>query len=398
MLFLLIGRVDSGFLTIGIPSIKREGDMGRRYLMATLSSIIESTSAKDKTEIVVLVFLADVDAEYNAQVLDQIIERFSEYLDMGFMQVVQVSKDFYPQLKNLKRNFNDDVERVHWRAKQVMDFAFMFLYSRNISSFYLQIEDDVICARNFLPAVQSFITQQKSWAVLEFSELGFIGKLFKSDDLEKLARYMMTFYDEQPVDWLITYFRLSMAQKKVIMRKPTLFQHVGLKSSFDTSKDNHLKDRFFAGAEKKWEASNPPATIITQIRAFEKYTPDLAYGSLTGFFWASGVSANDSIYVIFEKDEDLDRVIIETGNDKHPRDVLENGWLEASSRVISMDTDAKTASCENLHRIADFHDARVEVENLGNVLAEKTRCLRIVVGQSQTSWVIFNQIAVYTKQ
>jgi len=54
---------------------------------------------------------------------------------------------------------------------------------------------------------------------------------------------MMMFYAEQPVDWLMTSFRLSMGQRPQLLRKPTLFQHFGTKSSFDTSKDNDLKDR-----------------------------------------------------------------------------------------------------------------------------------------------------------
>jgi len=53
----------------------------------------------------------------------------------------------------------------------------------------------------------------------------------------------MMFYAEQPVDWLMTSFRLSMGQRQQLLRKPTLFQHLGVKSSFDSTRDNPLKDR-----------------------------------------------------------------------------------------------------------------------------------------------------------
>lgn len=370
--------------------------MGSSYLLATISSVIDNTSAQDKTEVVVVVFLADADEEYNNQVLAKIMEQFSEFVAMGFIQVVQVSADYYPKLDGLKRNFNDKPDRVHWRAKQVADFTFMFSYAQNLSTYYIQIEDDVICAHGFVSAIRSFISHQKHWAVLEFSELGFIGKLFKSADLDKLSRYMMTFYDEQPVDWLITYFRLSMAQKNIIMRKPTLFQHVGLKSSFDTSKDNKLKDRFFDAGEKKL-GDNPPATIITNMRAFEKYTPDLAYSPGNGYFWASGLSQNDSLYVIFDSDQVLEGIVVETGDVKHPKDVLNVGWVEASPKVRDMDVQKKTVVCENLTKIAVFRNGRAEAVHLSRVLSEKTRCLRVVVGASQSQWVIFYQIAVFVK-
>ena len=80
----------------------------------------------------------------------------------------------------------------------------MFQYSANLSTYYIQLEDDVIAAPGFVPAIKDYIYKQKShWAVLEFSELGFIGKLFRSTDLPKLTKFMMTFYEEQPIDWLI---------------------------------------------------------------------------------------------------------------------------------------------------------------------------------------------------
>jgi len=72
------------------------------------------------------------------------------------------------------------VERVRWRAKQVADYAALFAFSAGQSQFYLQLEDDVQCAAGFVAGVRRFIRQQNSvWAMLEFSELGFIGKLFR---------------------------------------------------------------------------------------------------------------------------------------------------------------------------------------------------------------------------
>jgi len=74
--------------------------------------------------------------------------------------------------------------------------------------------------------------------------LVFVAWLNRTEDLDRLSRYMMMFYSEQPVDWLMTSFRLSMGQRAPLLRKPTLFQHLGVKSSFDVSRDNKLKDRF----------------------------------------------------------------------------------------------------------------------------------------------------------
>ena len=72
------------------------------------------------------------------------------------------------------------MERVRWRAKQVADYATLFAFSAGQSHYYLQLEDDVQCASGFVDSIRQFIQKQRSvWAMLEFSELGFIGKLFR---------------------------------------------------------------------------------------------------------------------------------------------------------------------------------------------------------------------------
>jgi len=72
------------------------------------------------------------------------------------------------------------VERVRWRAKQVSDYVALFSFAAGQSQFYLHLEDDVRCAPGFVADVRRFVRQQNSvWAMLEFSELGFIGKLFR---------------------------------------------------------------------------------------------------------------------------------------------------------------------------------------------------------------------------
>ena len=239
-----------GFLTIGISSIKRANGMS--YLLDTLRSIVEHTSPRDKDMTVVVVFLADFDTDYNSEAITNISSLFMPYIKSGFFQIIQASRSFYPPLTDLKRNFGDQPDRIYWRSKQNIDFAFMFIYGRNVSDYYIQLEDDITCASNFVPKIREFVIYtRRQWVVLEFSELGFIGKLFKSSDLDKLAQYLITFYDEQPVDWLIRWFRMTLGQDHPILRKPTLFQHQGKISSryYDGHNQNRLQDKFFIGQE-----------------------------------------------------------------------------------------------------------------------------------------------------
>ncbi|XP_013381235.1 alpha-1,3-mannosyl-glycoprotein 4-beta-N-acetylglucosaminyltransferase C-like [Lingula anatina] len=244
-------RQKKGFLTIGIPSVKRA--KGTVYLLQTISYIINMTSPSEREKIVLLVFLANFDTQYNENVLKSISAKFDDYMKSGFILVMQVPEKNYPPLENLKRNYNDSPEKVKWRSKQNVDYAFMFLYGRNISKYYIQIEDDVVPARGFTKDIRAFIIEnsKKPWICLEFSILGFIGKLFKSKDLEKFARYLILFYDEQPCDWLIDHFLTSMTQKKRIFHKQSLFQHQGDWSSSEEksrkgpnmSRDIYFKDK-----------------------------------------------------------------------------------------------------------------------------------------------------------
>jgi len=235
----------TGFLTIGISSIHRI--VGPAYLLETLASLKEHTTASEKAQVSVVVFLADLDAEYRNQSVAAILKNHQDDIASGFISIVQVSSAYYPQLRSLKRNFGDAPDRVQWRAKQVADFSLLFMYSIDISEYYIQLEDDVRSAIGFIKSIRQYIDHQNrvrpEWTVLEFSELGFIGKLLRSSDLERLAGFVMMFYVEQPIDWLIRYFKLAVNQQQTLMRKPTVFQHFGVKSSFDLSKDNPLKDR-----------------------------------------------------------------------------------------------------------------------------------------------------------
>ena len=235
----------AGFLTVGLSSIRRVN--GPAYLLETLSSLSDHATAAEKAEVSVIVFLADTDADYNNESAEAVLKHHRDDVESGFISIVRVSSGYYPQLTGLKRNFNDAPDRVQWRAKQVADFSLLFAYSAHISEYYVQLEDDVRSAVGYVKSIRHYVGEQNrlhpDWAVLEFSELGFIGKLFRSSDLPRLTEFVMLFYVEQPIDWLFRYFKSAVNQPRTYLRKPTVFQHFGIRSSFDAVKDNWLKDR-----------------------------------------------------------------------------------------------------------------------------------------------------------
>lgn len=102
------------------------------------------------------------------------------------------------------------MERVRWRSKQNLDFVYLMTYCKGKGIYYIQLEDDVITKPSYLSQMQTFVTKQtvisKNWLILDFCVLGFIGKLFKSADLSQLIIYIVMFYNDKPIDWLLDHF------------------------------------------------------------------------------------------------------------------------------------------------------------------------------------------------
>nr|XP_054772296.1 alpha-1,6-mannosyl-glycoprotein 4-beta-N-acetylglucosaminyltransferase-like [Lytechinus pictus] len=169
-------RKSSGFLTIGIPTVQRETE---HYLSQTLDSLISKSSPKERSDVVIVILLADFEEKKRSNLKKMIQEKYSSYLENGFIQVIQVPLPFYPPLENLKSNYKDSETRVYWRSKQCVDFAFMFFYGSSLSEYYLQIEDDVYTVNGYLAAIRAFIEEKSNiqWAsgILYHR---FIGKLF----------------------------------------------------------------------------------------------------------------------------------------------------------------------------------------------------------------------------
>ena len=96
----------------------------------------------------------------------------------------------------------DDMERVTWRSKQALDFSFLMMYAKDRGTFYVQLEDDVLTKKGYITTMKKFalgrIAEKKPWFVIDFCQLGFIGKMFKSVELPWLVNFFLMFYNDKP--------------------------------------------------------------------------------------------------------------------------------------------------------------------------------------------------------
>ncbi|XP_070601086.1 alpha-1,6-mannosyl-glycoprotein 4-beta-N-acetylglucosaminyltransferase-like [Erythrolamprus reginae] len=378
------------FLTLGLCSVRR---MKRDYLLNTLTSIFEQSSEEELKEMVVVVHLTDPDRTWNYQKALEITVKFPDQLYRRNLVVIHTPHEYYPPLEGLKRNFNDPDDRVRFRSKQNVDYAYLMNFASNLSTYYLMIEDDVRCTKHFLTVIKRHVAslEGSSWVTLEFSKLGYIAKLYRSTDIPQLARFLMLFYQEMPCDWLLVHFRLLLTQKEGIRFRQSLFQHMGHYSSFQGT-SNKLKDEDFEEDFSKIP-DNPPADIITNIATFQDYTPSKAYSRVIGFFWGKAPSVGNSFTLIFKQAAPIFRIQIHTGSVAHPRKCLQEGLVALGTQKLH----TPRPSCANYITIGHFVEGIFDKQNLENSTTSDPDCVHILVTNAQSEPLIISNISIWTK-
>ncbi|XP_072278398.1 alpha-1,3-mannosyl-glycoprotein 4-beta-N-acetylglucosaminyltransferase C-like [Pyxicephalus adspersus] len=379
------------FLSIGISSVKRKKE---NYLLTTLQSIFSHSSPSELGELVVVVYLANTKYSINEEVAADLQKYFSSEIAAGQLIVISSYTNAYPTLEGLKRNFNDPPERVKFRSKQNVDYAFLVNFCANLSQFYLMLEDDVTCSLNFLTSIKSYVNHYPlPWTTITFSNLGYIGKLYHNEDLPKLARFLLIFYDEMPCDWLLDLFYQSKAQKKIIQYKPSLFQHIGHFSSFQ-SRENNLKDKEFVEIMEVY-GDHPPASCATSIKSYQEHTADHVCFPSASFFWGVDIKANDHFTMTFQNSTNIEKIRIITGSSEHPGDTLKSGYVQLGRNKMKA---REHITCESFTKIGEFHNGTVFLDNIDQTAGRSIDCLKIQVSAPQAEWLIIQKVGIWVRR
>ncbi|KAK3719834.1 hypothetical protein RRG08_040136 [Elysia crispata] len=404
-------------IAIGVPTIKREKSS---YLIQTLNSLIQSLTAQESQDCVIVVFIAEPwDQKYAESVIDSLKQNFAESLASGLLEVLVPPAGFYPNLDNLKETFGDTKERVKWRTKQNLDYAFLMLHSRPKSMYYVQMEDDVVAKPGYLTIMNTFAKQQKDeWIMLEFSTLGFIGKMFKSTDVPIIVEFFLMFHADKPIDWLLDHLlwvKVCNPEKDVkhcqrmiqaVRRrfKPSLFQHIGTESSLK-GKVQKLKDRDFGKAGLYRAHVNPPVQLASSLKTYMKYTLPKAYTGET-FFWASSPNKGDIIDFKYDPPIHIEKYLFRSGNTDHPGDVFRNTTLEIQpSKNISGERLAALSFQSGIYaeELANTSPGFIPIGRFndhglaqGEIIEEfnPVKVLRIHVHKASNAWVILSEIMI----
>ncbi|XP_018601852.1 alpha-1,3-mannosyl-glycoprotein 4-beta-N-acetylglucosaminyltransferase B isoform X2 [Scleropages formosus] len=390
-------------LVLGIPTVKREK---QSYLISTLSSLFYELSPEELTDIVVIVFVAEVDSAYVQGVAESIMTKFPDEVNSGILEVVTASPHFYPSFSQLKETLGDSKERVKWRTKQNLDYSFLMLYAQQKGSYYVQLEDDIAAKEGYLQAMKTFAKQNpEDWLILEFSQLGFIGKMFRTSDLPMLVEFILMFYKDKPIDWLLDHIlwvkvchpekgEKDCSRKKDVLRrryKPSLFQHIGIHSSLK-GKIQKLKDRDF-GKQTLFKAhTNPPAELKTSLTAYESHTLERAYLG-QDFFWGMSPVIGDFVQISFHQPQPVKGYLFRSGNIETNGDKLYNTTVEVlpsdSSVLWKID---KHPSTDGFIVIGAFVNG--VAEGTIDPLMEKISAIRLVIHSDSDVWALLSEIFI----
>ncbi|XP_028705028.2 alpha-1,3-mannosyl-glycoprotein 4-beta-N-acetylglucosaminyltransferase B isoform X1 [Macaca mulatta] len=399
-------------VVMGIPSVRREV---HSYLTDTLHSLISELSPQEKEDSVIVVLIAETDSQYTSAVTENIKALFPTEIHSGLLEVISPSPHFYPDFSRLRESFGDPKERVRWRTKQNLDYCFLMMYAQSKGIYYVQLEDDIVAKPNYLSTMKNFALQQPSedWMILEFSQLGFIGKMFKSLDLSLIVEFILMFYRDKPIDWLldhILWVKVCNPEKDAkhcdrqkanlrIRFKPSLFQHVGTHSSL-AGKIQKLKDKDFGKQALRKEHVNPPAEVSTSLKTYQHFTLEKAY-LREDFFWAFTPAAGDFIRFRFFQPLRLERFFFRSGNIEHPEDKLFNTSVE----VLPFDNPQSDKEALQEGRTATLRyprspDGYLQIGSFYKGVAEgevdpafgPLEALRLSIQTDSPVWVILSEI------
>ncbi|OQV21616.1 putative Alpha-1,3-mannosyl-glycoprotein 4-beta-N-acetylglucosaminyltransferase B [Hypsibius exemplaris] len=201
-----IGSSKQFKLAIGVPTVSRPL---KKYLAKTLEDLLTLVRPYKNT-VAIQVLIADIDGLKQHATLEKLGKLFPAEIFSGLLKIATVPNGFYGRRlldtdPSVCGGLNGPSCRfIRWRNKQNLDYSYLMGIAANISEFYVQLEDDVQCNRNFLPALLNAMSiyQLRPWVLAEASPEGFIGKMFPSEEARSLAQFLYHNYNVKACDLL----------------------------------------------------------------------------------------------------------------------------------------------------------------------------------------------------
>uniref|UniRef100_A0A8C3YFM1 Alpha-1,3-mannosyl-glycoprotein 4-beta-N-acetylglucosaminyltransferase-like protein MGAT4E n=1 Tax=Catagonus wagneri TaxID=51154 RepID=A0A8C3YFM1_9CETA len=374
---------DPAWLTVGVSS---GSWLDRSSLLSTLLSLFRATSKAEQQHLTVLVHLADPDPTELRETVFQISSLFSPQLLAGRLLLIHAPPDAYPKAEGIRGL----ARAPDLFSRQNVDHAYLVSFAAGLSEYFLLLDDNAFCAPSFVSHIQWKVDTAKSdpWVLLEFSNLGFLGKLLRDRDLPALAHFLLLFYREKPLDRLIPHFRTLRAQKDPVLCRPLLFYQ---RSSHQVSSAS----RQASTAQRKGPGGphNPPGAVFTDMKVFDAHFPWEAYTLDESFFWTHRVRAGNHLTVILNQPANLRRVRVLTGTVVDGTHVLEKGQVE-----LGYQPEGVPQRCASFAVLGRLWEGQLDQEVLPRSTGYDVSCVRLVVNADQAGGLIIRHIYLWEER
>jgi len=197
-------------------------------------------SSRDSTSMVAVVHLAEWDEVWVRSMSDTLRNLQAGPIAAGRFHAIHAPRSLYPNV-DVCPPFCPHAEtpqQAHWRSKRNIDYTLLLAYAAPLGRYYLQLEDDISFTQGWLGVVTSYANSQPDlskesnapWRVIDFTGAGCLGKMMQSNELIRLAQFMLLFYDQLHCEALLVRWTRSMTEGKPVEYWKTgqkLFQHEG---------------------------------------------------------------------------------------------------------------------------------------------------------------------------
>ncbi|XP_045716188.1 alpha-1,3-mannosyl-glycoprotein 4-beta-N-acetylglucosaminyltransferase-like protein MGAT4E [Phyllostomus hastatus] len=378
-----VAAVALRWLTVGLSSVP--GPEGRSGLLHTLVSLFRASSKAEQRRLTVLVHLADSDPAWLRKTAAQVSTLFSPQILAGQLVLIHTLPDAYPAGDLEDEDYPGDA-----CSKQNVDHAFLTSFAAGLSDYFLLLEDDAFCTPNFVTHIRGRVgnMSRAPWVLLEFSNLGLLGKLLHGRDLPLLAHFLLLFHKEKPLDQLLPHFRTLLAQRHAVLSRPFLFYRRG---SYFSARDSHA-----AGAPRNRVPRgphNPPGAVFTDMRVLGVHFPWQAYTLDESFFWTHNVSAESHLTVILNHPASLRRVQVLTGTVVDGKHALQRGRVE-----LGYEPEGTPQYCTSFAVLGPLLEGQLDQEIVPRSAGRDVSCVRLVASAHQAGGLLVRHIYLWEER
>eukprot|EP00741_Cyanophora_paradoxa_P012768 tig00020629_g12333.t1 len=229
----------------GIPSVYREKE---NYLLRTLESVVETVPEDEQWRVTFIIYNGEDPPEKHLEIA-KVRKKYIDEVGSSYIEIMEKALGHRELEGELKGMRNEEPARARWRSKQVLDYAHLMHYARSAGDYYVQLEDDIIAAKDWFRRLDRWVTthftDRCDWFMLSFYTpwnhldmdeypadefFGFIGQVIRTRDLEALSNHLRKHFSEVNVQMLMANY-IGDSGRKIYVHVPALFKHVGTFSS-----------------------------------------------------------------------------------------------------------------------------------------------------------------------